>query len=109
MSRTVLALSVTLMLLSAGATQAQSTREVSYTPRAVVHIHAKLRFTTMIILPEQEEILDFVCGEGEAVGNASIQAGTTLELKGLGRRFNGNYYLRKTEHRISPKGGNLDR
>jgi type IV secretion system protein VirB9 len=53
------------MLLSAGATQAQSTREVSYTPRAVVHIHAKLRFTTMIILPEQEEILDFVCGDKE--------------------------------------------
>ena len=65
MFRTVLALSVTLMMLSAGATQAQSTREVSYTPRAVVHIHAKLRFTTMIILPEQEEILDFVCGDKE--------------------------------------------
>ena len=28
-------------------------------------LHAKLRFTTMIILPEQEEILDFVCGDKE--------------------------------------------
>jgi phage protein D len=53
--------------------------------------------------------LDFVCGDGEAVGNASIQAGTTLELKGLGRRFSGNYYLSKTEHRIGPKGGYVTR
>jgi Bacteriophage probable baseplate hub protein len=53
--------------------------------------------------------LEFVCGEGEAVGNASIQAGTTLELKGLGRRFSGNYYLRKTEHRLSPREGYVTR
>src|ERR1700704_1900779 len=65
MSRIVLAISVAVMLLSSHATQAQSTREVSYPPRAVVHIHAKLRFTTMIILPEQEQILDFVCGDKE--------------------------------------------
>ena len=30
-----------------------------------MRINAKLRFTTMIILPEQEEILDFVCGDKE--------------------------------------------
>ncbi len=53
--------------------------------------------------------LDFVCGEGEAVGNVAIQAGQTLELRGLGQRFSGNYYLRKTEHRFSPKGGYVTR
>jgi phage protein D len=56
-----------------------------------------------------EMALDFVCGEGEAVGNAGIQAGQTLELKGLGQRFSGNYYLRKTEHRFSPQGGYVTR
>jgi len=56
-----------------------------------------------------EMALDFVCGEGEAVGNVGIQAGSTLELKGLGTRFSGNYYLRKTEHRINPKGGYVTR
>jgi type IV secretory pathway VirB9-like protein len=64
MSRIAIALCTSLLFLVSTA-EAQSTREVSYTPRAVVHIHAKLRFTTMIILPEQEQILDFVCGDKE--------------------------------------------
>jgi type IV secretory pathway VirB9-like protein len=50
-------------VLSAASADAQSTRDVSYDTRAVVPVHAKLRFTTMIILPDQEEILDFVCGD----------------------------------------------
>jgi type IV secretion system protein VirB9 len=29
----------------------------------VVRLNARVRFTTMIILPEKEEILDFVCGD----------------------------------------------
>ena len=42
---------------------AQGTRDVSYTDRAIVSVQAKLRFTTLIILPEGERILDFVCGD----------------------------------------------
>ena len=42
---------------------AQPTREVTYNPRAVVRINAHLRMTSMLILPETEEILDFVCGD----------------------------------------------
>ena len=53
-----------LMAVSTAA-DAQKAREVSYTPQSVVQLRAKLRFTTMIILPEQEEILDFVCGDKE--------------------------------------------
>src|SRR5262245_12085363 len=52
-----------LCLLAAMPVRAQSTRDVTYDARAVVPVHAKLRFTTMIILPDQEEILDFVCGD----------------------------------------------
>ena len=40
-----------------------TTRDVHYTNRSIVHVNARLRFTTMIILPEKEEILDFVCGD----------------------------------------------
>src|SRR5262245_4522765 len=40
-----------------------TTREVHYTSRSVVTVNARLRFTTLIILPETEEILDFVCGD----------------------------------------------
>ena len=56
---------LSLLLVVVGSADAQTTREVSYNPRAVVHVNAKLRFTTMIILPEQEQILDFVCGDKE--------------------------------------------
>jgi type IV secretion system protein VirB9 len=52
-----------VFVAGAVAAEAQTAREVTYTPRAVVPVHAKLRFTTMIILPAGEEILDFVCGD----------------------------------------------
>jgi len=65
MSRSFIAVSATLLLFLAGVTEAQTTREVNYNPRSVVRINARLRFTTMIILPEQEQILDFVCGDKE--------------------------------------------
>lgn len=51
------------LLFFATAVQAQTTREVTYSSRSVVSVNAKLRFTTMIILPESEQILDFVCGD----------------------------------------------
>ena len=65
MSRSFIAVCATLLLFFAGVTEAQTTREVNYNPRSVVRINARLRFTTMIILPEQEQILDFVCGDKE--------------------------------------------
>jgi type IV secretion system protein VirB9 len=51
------------LLLFATTAHAQTTRDVSYSSRSVVKVNTKLRFTTMIILPESEEILDFVCGD----------------------------------------------
>jgi type IV secretion system protein VirB9 len=50
-------------VLLGGSAHAQGTRDVSYTDRAIVSVQAKLRFTTLIILPEGERILDFVCGD----------------------------------------------
>lgn len=49
--------------------------------------------------------IELISGEGEAVGNMEIRAGTTIELKGLGSRFSGYYYIKKTEHHISPQIG----
>ena len=55
---------LTLLIFGAQAA-AQTAREVTYTRESVVPLRAKLRFTTMIILPDHEEILDFVCGDKE--------------------------------------------
>jgi type IV secretion system protein VirB9 len=54
---------VSLLSFVSTAAFAQTTREVSYSSRSVVQVNAKLRFTTMIILPPSEEIFDFVCGD----------------------------------------------
>ena len=52
-----------LLLFVSTVASAQTTRDVSYSSRSVIRVNAKLRFTTMIILPDSEEILDFVCGD----------------------------------------------
>ncbi|MCC7241558.1 MAG: TrbG/VirB9 family P-type conjugative transfer protein [Acidobacteria bacterium] len=66
MRRSLTVLAVLLSLaLSSPPVRAQGARQVTYSPESVVPLRAKLRFTTMIILPEQEQILDFVCGDKE--------------------------------------------
>ena len=42
-----------------------SARTVSYGEREVIPIRARLRFTTLIVLPKREQILDYVCGDKE--------------------------------------------
>jgi type IV secretion system protein VirB9 len=60
-------LSVALLALGLGQTPrpawAQTTRDVTYDPHVVVHLNTKLRFTTMIVLPDAEDILDIICGD----------------------------------------------
>src|SRR5205085_4365933 len=42
-----------------------STKVVAYGDKDVIPVRTKLRFTTMIILPKEEQILDFTCGDKE--------------------------------------------
>jgi phage protein D len=58
---------------------------------------AKARFNDMAI-----RLID---GEVRLAGNESLQAGTTVEIKGLAGRFSGLYYVTKAEHRLNPKEG----
>ena len=45
--------------------QAQTTgiRDVSASARSLIPLQTRLRYTTMIVLPEGEEILDVICGD----------------------------------------------
>src|SRR5436190_3480143 len=45
--------------------RADGARVVKYGKEDVVPVHAKLRFSTLIVLPEEEEILDFTTGDRE--------------------------------------------
>src|SRR6202162_3072036 len=38
-------------------------REVSASSRSLIPLNTKIRYTTMILLPDDEEILDVVCGD----------------------------------------------
>ncbi len=40
-------------------------RTVQYGDKDVIRINARLRFTTLVVLPKNEQILDFVCGDKE--------------------------------------------
>jgi type IV secretory pathway VirB9-like protein len=46
------------------ATEAEA-RVVKYSKEDIVPVHTKLRFSTLIVLPEDEEILDFTTGDKE--------------------------------------------
>ncbi len=55
-----------LVLLSAPARAAEDgARVVKYAKEDIVPIRAKLRFSTLIVLPDDEEILDFTTGDKE--------------------------------------------
>jgi type IV secretion system protein VirB9 len=44
---------------------ADEARVVKYSKQDIVAVHAKLRFSTLIVLPEDEEILDYTTGDKE--------------------------------------------
>jgi type IV secretory pathway VirB9-like protein len=59
-----------LILIAAGVgapassnAQTPGVREVTASPRTLISLQTKLRYTTMIVLPEGEEILDVVAGD----------------------------------------------
>lgn len=64
---------VAILVLSAVAFQASpahaatdtAARVVKYSKEDIVPVRAKLRFSTLIVLPEDEEILDFTTGDKE--------------------------------------------
>ena len=69
MSRCVVGLVVLLIFAGAPsvsvAVRAQTTgiREVSSSARSLITLQTRLRYTTMIVLPESDEILDVICGD----------------------------------------------
>ena len=67
MKRTPLALVVILSSLACalGTAASDSARVVKYAQTDIVPIRAKVRFTTLIVLPANEEILDFTVGDKE--------------------------------------------
>ena len=67
-ARTVLVFSLFLAaagVLSKALAAPDGARVVKYAKEDIVPVHAKLRFSTLIVLPDDEEILDFTTGDRE--------------------------------------------
>ena len=60
-----LALTLLLAVPLAVSAAGDGTRVVKYGKEDVIPVHAKLRFSTLIVLPDDEEILDFTTGDRE--------------------------------------------
>jgi type IV secretion system protein VirB9 len=56
---------VALGTVSQGFADADGARVIKYGKEDIVPVHAKLRFSTLIVLPDEEEILDFTTGDRE--------------------------------------------
>jgi len=63
--RSVLLVSLGLVFFPSGPLCAATARVVKYSKEDIVPVNAKLRFSTLIVLPEDEEILDFTTGDKE--------------------------------------------
>ena len=50
-------------LVSAAGAQTTGVREVTASDRSVIPLNTKVRYTTMVVLPQDEEILDVICGD----------------------------------------------
>jgi type IV secretory pathway VirB9-like protein len=69
MRRSLHVLTITTAVLGSAMTatvavaQTGGVREVSATERGVIPLQTRLRYTTMVVLPEGDEILDVLCGD----------------------------------------------
>jgi len=57
---------------------------------------AKGKFNDMALM--------FITGEGVTIGDTNIRAGGVIELKGLGKRFSGLYYVMSATHIVDRSG-----
>ena len=51
-----------------------------------------------------ERAYEFITGSGKVIGLPDMRPGDNLELVGLGRRFEGTYYIKKVEHVLGSSG-----
>lgn len=49
----------------------------------------------------EDSALHYITGEGSCVGNSNIRAGSVIEIKGVGKRFSGRYYVVAVTHILS--------
>jgi phage protein D len=49
--------------------------------------------------------MNYIVAEGNSRGNPDLRIGTVIEVKGIGERFSGLYYVTTAEHKFSSDQG----
>jgi type IV secretory pathway VirB9-like protein len=76
-------------LAGAAATPSEmGTRHVTYEKEALVSIQTKVRYTTILVLPEQEDIFDWICGDRDNWVISGAKNITYLKPAAVGARTN---------------------
>jgi type IV secretion system protein VirB9 len=70
---TVVSLILALAWPSSAMAQNAGIREVTAADRSLIPLQTRLRYTTMIVLPDGEEILDVICGDRDFWVISSVQ------------------------------------
>jgi Bacteriophage probable baseplate hub protein len=52
----------------------------------------------------RERAYSYITGSGQVIGLPDLRPGDNVELKGLGKRFSGKYYVTKVEHTLGSSG-----
>src|ERR1700694_2425823 len=63
MKKAIAVVFLTVLSVVSAAAHSGEARTVKYATKDIVLIKAKLRYTTLIVLPQNEKILDFVTGD----------------------------------------------
>lgn len=56
----------------------------------------------------ESQAMNFITGRGSCLGNPHLRARSVIELKGLGRKFSGRYYITSTTHSLGGSGYKTD-
>lgn len=67
-----------------------------------INSEEEARWLAYALLAERAE--QFITGTGQAIGLPDLRPGDNVEMKGLGERFDGPYYVTKVEHVINESG-----
>lgn len=59
---------------------------------------------TLAVSLLQERAYEFITGSGQVIGLPDLRPGQLVDLKGLGKRFSGSYFVTKVTHTLGSSG-----
>ncbi len=68
------------------------------------HVASEQEARTLAITLLTERAYEFITGSGQAIGLPQMRPGDNVGMSGLGSRFDGLYYVKRTEHVLNDSG-----